>query len=475
MGLHDNLSVWVEIDGVPIHAGSLKPSFTSGRVLAASSFEYSAEYLSHPQKYALDPSLPLVPGRMYASEDHILFGAFRDVAPDLWGQAIINAAHTREQTLSRRRQTQLGEFDHLTHAHDKTRMGAIRFTPGAAPAGWLGEGPGAAAAGDINKLAAAAARFEQNTATPDDLAMLEAPGSTMGGARPKVSIEMNGSLKLLKLPSTRDTGDGEAWEAVALDLAREARIRTPQYSLIKTDSGQSTLQIDRFDRTLSGNRIGYISARTALELGTQRHHDVTYEDFADTIDTLTSSDEAQLAEMFRRVAHTVLINNVDDHWQNHGFIRSEQGWELSPVFDVNPKSIGSAMISRRINDRDDATNRDIRFLMESAGAYRLTEVEASHHLYTVLKATEQWRERATARGISESEIESMALAFSDEQRQAAEDLLVGSPRIVHIPIQGPAPAAGQERPNGAHHGAAWVRPHTRRGKAVAGHWRETPR
>lgn len=100
MGLHDNLSVWVEIDGVPIHAGSLKPSFTSGRVLAASSFEYSAEYLSHPQKYALDPSLPLVPGRMYASEDHILFGAFRDVAPDLWGLAEIATINALAETVN---------------------------------------------------------------------------------------------------------------------------------------------------------------------------------------------------------------------------------------------------------------------------------------------------------------------------------------------------------------------------------------
>ncbi|KRC60874.1 hypothetical protein ASE14_07880 [Agromyces sp. Root81] len=125
-----------------------------------------------------------------------------------------------------------------------------------------------------------------------------------------------------------------------------------------------------------------MSAMTAMELGPQ--NSATYENFADTIDQVTERAASEdLKEMFGRVALTVLVGNVDDHWKNHGFTRELTGrpagtttWRLSPLFDVNPTRSGSVVRSRRINERDDASNRDLRQLIAGRVIHRLGRDDA---------------------------------------------------------------------------------------------------
>ena len=157
---------------------------------------------------------------------------------------------------------------------------------------------------------------------------------------------------------------------------------------------------------------------TAMELGPQSS--ATYENFADTIDQVTlGAAPEDLRELFGRVAFTVLVGNVDDHWKNHGFLRVDGTWRLSPLFDVNPTRSGSRVSSRRINERDDASNRDVRLLFEGRDTYRLTKHDAADVLSRVTRAVSSWRQIAQKHNIRNEEIEYRASAFSEIQFEYA--------------------------------------------------------
>lgn len=417
-----------ERPGQPVLVGSLRASFTSGRTLAGSSFEYATSYLASPARYEISPDLPLVAGRQFSGGDTTLFGAFADVTPDDWGTGLIDAEYQQRREPDDPRA--IGEFDHLVQQNDIARMGALRFTTRAAEPPseraeqeWLTAAKHTAAnANTVTRIAEAAARFEEYTATEEDIEILGFAGSSLGGARPKATIrDDDGRLWMLKLPSNRDRrSDLEAWEAVALDIAAQAGLRVPRHRLIRLDEHKSSLLIERFDRTSDGrHRVGYISAMTAMQLGPQNQR-ASYEDFADAIDQLApvrSRDD--LREMFGRVALTVLVGNVDDHWKNHGFVREEtdhgSSWRLSPLFDVNPTRASSRVRSRRISSSDDATNRDIRSLIDGRDVYQLSARDAAEVLADVVSAVEKWRETAALHQIGHGEIDQMASAFDDMQ------------------------------------------------------------
>jgi serine/threonine-protein kinase HipA len=394
--------------------------------------------------------LPLVAGKQFSGEDAALFGAFADVTPDDWGTALIDAAFARERAgapglasrtpASSAQPLVLGAFDHLVQQNDLTRMGALRFTAsgmttrtastaGATSTEWLTAAQHTAAnPNDARRIAQAVARFEEYEATDEDMEILGYTGSSLGGARPKATIqETDGSLWLLKLPSSRDRRtDTEAWEATMLDIAASAGLRVPRHRLVRLDDHKSSLLIERFDRrgaSADQKRVGYMSALTAMRLGPQRS--ATYENFADTIDQVTLSASAEdLREMFGRVALTVLAGNVDDHWKNHGFIRQStpagSSWRLSPLFDVNPTRSGSRVHSRQINSDDDATDRDVRRLIEGRDVYRLTEGDAAEVLSRVTGAVGTWRATAKKHDIRAGEIEHMASAFNETQFEHAQ-------------------------------------------------------
>ncbi|WP_085369658.1 type II toxin-antitoxin system HipA family toxin [Leifsonia sp. NCR5] len=412
--------------GKPVLVGTLRASYLGGRTLVGSSFEYAQSYLSSPRRYAISPDLPLVSGKQFSGEDATLFGAFADVTPDDWGAGLIDTEYARLREDGSPRS--IGEFDHLVQQNDATRMGSLRFTAQGASrddGAWLTAGMHTGLnAQDVHRIAEAASRFEEYEATDEDIEILGFAGSSLGGARPKATIEeSDGSLWMLKLPSNRDRhSDLEAWEATALDIAEQAGLRVPRRRLIRLAEHESSLLIERFDRA-GEHRVGFISAMTAMEL-TPQNQGATYADFADTIDRLVSvSAAADLREMFRRVALTVLVGNVDDHWKNHGFVRERGTWRLSPLFDVNPNRAGSRVRSRRISDRDDPTNRDIRLLIETREVYGLTAVAAAEALAGVVSAVGAWGATAAGNGISAAEIERMASAFDETQREYAAEFM----------------------------------------------------
>ncbi|MFF2052050.1 type II toxin-antitoxin system HipA family toxin [Leifsonia sp. NPDC058194] len=454
--LHDAVDVFLdEGAGAPVLVGSLRASFMGGRTLAGSSFEYAASYLANPARYALSPDLPLVSGRQYSGGDTTLFGAFADVTPDDWGTGLIDAEYQLQRGESQPRA--IGEFDHLVQQNDLTRMGALRFTAlGATPAPGGTPGPyqwltaaqhTAPTQHSVRRIAEAAARFEEYEATDDDIEILRFAGSSLGGARPKATIrDPDGALWMLKLPSNRDRrSDLEAWEATALDIAERAGLRVPRHRLVRLAEHESSLLIERFDRVGAPDphqhRVGFISAMTAMQL-TPQNQRATYADLADAVDHLAPEySREELRELFQRVALTVLVGNVDDHWKNHGFLREGSSWRLSPLYDVNPTRAGNLVRSRAISDRDDPANRDIRHLIESSQVYRMNATDAADALIPVLGAVATWPVLAVGNGISRAEIDSMASAFDETQFGYAEKFAVA-----HESRNGTSSHAGRRRP-----------------------------
>lgn len=458
--MSDGIDVYSHDRDEPRRVGSLNPSYM-GRSLAGAWFEYDRGFLI--DGYDISPELPRTPGRTYTPESTTMFGVFQDAAPDEWGRRIVQDAHARAARSSGIRARSLGEFDYLVGVSDLTRMGALRLRD-PERAVWLTEDEAVANLHELPRILDAARRYEAHEATDEDLAYLNGIATSPGGARPKANIiNADGRLALAKLPHSKDGNiDVERWEAVALTIARGAGVEVAPFELGAGEGRKSVLITKRFDRHTDGRRIPYMSAYTALGLGTHKTGaDLTYVDFADTIAATTSNVRGNLHQMFRRVALTTLIGNSDDHWRNHGFLRVDGSWTLSPAFDINP-SRSTTISSRRISDDADPDRRRIDDLLEVADAFELTEAEAARVAAEVAQVASQWDRVAQRLGVLSAEIEAMSAAFSADEISVA----LGAPDRASASISltpPPPPLDG-----GA---MIWVRGHPRNGQPVEGHWR----
>lgn len=417
--------VEVYLDGVDeatVHVGTLEASFSGGRALASSSFQYVASYLAHPARYALSPDLPLTTGRLYTDESRSQFGAFADAAPDEWGRKIVEADHARRRKTDPSLPTQLGPFDLLLGVADRTRMGALRFRAGdSSEHPWLSDDDGIATIHDLDRVIAVAQRYDANEATDDDIAYLSDIATSPGGARPKANVLIaDGQLAIAKLPHSKDgVIDVESWEALALTIASRAGLAVPRFERVSAGASTSVLISHRFDRTADGSRLGYISAATAMSIGEHDGRSVSYVDFADALAELSENPATDLRELYGRIALTVLINNVDDHWRNHGLLRGRTGWRLAPVFDLNPSRSRGVITSRPISADDDPRRRDLRSLIAVANAFGLSGGAAAAVIRGVGEHVATWRDVAGELQIDAGQRESMAVAFDEQQLEYA--------------------------------------------------------
>jgi serine/threonine-protein kinase HipA len=457
LSLPNEVDVYLDDPRGPIRVGNLRPSYAGGRNLASASFQYDREFLGSPSAYAISPDLPLVASRTFTEENKSIFGTFSDASPDEWGQKIIEASHAvrlkEDPTLPRR----IGAFDYLLGVSDYTRMGALRMKA-ASGTEWLSSDAAVADIHDLERVLAVTTRYEEHRASDEDVAYLSDIATSPGGARPKANVvTASNKLAIAKLPHSKDGNiDVEAWEAVALTLARQANIRTPRFAAQRVSNHRAVLISERFDRGEKNERYGYMSAATALGIGSNDDRRITYEEFADTIVEISAQPKQDLHEMYRRVAFTVLVNNVDDHWRNHGFLRERGGWRLSPLFDVNPSPRHGVIASRAISDQDDPAHRDISNLLLTASAYRLTADEGAQIIGEVADAVLEWPTIARRLAIPNDQISTMTRAFDEPHLHRAREL---TRRRSHA--ESAATSESQ----------VWVKPHVRHGAAVDGHWR----
>ena len=259
----------------------------------------------------------------------------------------------------------------------------------------------------------------------EDLKRLLQAGSSLGGARPKAHVlDSDGRIAIAKFPSeSSDTWNVMAWEKVALDLARDAEIAVPDSQLLRVGD-RDVLVVDRFDRR-GGARVGYASAMTMLEAsdGNQR----SYLEIAEVIEERSPSATAELRQLWRRMAFTILISNTDDHLRNHGFLHERgESWVLSPAFDLNPNpgpGPGPKRLSTRIDY--DSTRASIDTLMNVAPEFRLDAHDALEALAQVTRAVARWRDVAVSHGLHQHDLAMMESAFEHAEARRAWDLIEG--------------------------------------------------
>ena len=375
------------------------------------SFEYNEEWLrSNNTKYILDPELEFYGGRQYASLDKKMFGIFSDSAPDRWGRKLLQR---RENIIARkegRKPHSLSEIEYMLGVYDEARMGALRFSVDdgehflsddneyATPP-WV----------SLRKLEAASLAYEMDEAGLNDkwLSQLIAPGSSLGGARPKATVEaLDNSLWIAKFPSKNDDHDVGAWEMVVHDLALSCGLNTPEARLERFSKNGSTFLTKRFDRDKS-RRIHFSSAMTMLGK-TDGDDSGSYLDMAEFIKAYGASPQDDLKEMWKRIVFNMAVSNTDDHLRNHGFILTKKGWRLSPVYDINPVPYGDRL-SLNVDNYDNAIDLDLA--LSVSGFFGLDSDNADKIIHEILKKVSEYKVLAKKYGISRSSIEYMEPAF----------------------------------------------------------------
>ena len=404
----------------PVLMGRLFVSANRGKELF--SFEYSKDWIrSAGSGFVFDPDLHLYEGRQYVP-DKPLFGVFSDSCPDRWGRLLMKR---KEAILARdenRKPRALTESDYLLGVYDETRLGALRFSL---------EENGSFLSADkelcappwttLRTLESASLSFESDDGDQEEkwLRQLLAPGSSLGGARPKASVQApDGSLWIAKFPSKNDEWNSGAWEIVVHDLAVKCGINAPPAKLETFSDTGSTFLIKRFDR--EGSRRVHFSSAMALLGKTDGDTDgVSYLDIAAFIKSNGASPKQDLKELWRRVVFNMAVSNTDDHLRNHGFLLAEHGWTLSPMYDVNPNIYGNAL---SLNVSTDDSSVSFELAVETAEYYDIGIREAKNIVADIQKTvSETWRSLAADYGIGRNAVSRMEPAFEMEYKISQGD------------------------------------------------------
>ena len=241
------------------------------------------------------------------------------------------------------------------------------------------------------------------------IATLLAPGTSLGGSRPKVNFrDRDDSLWIAKFPSVDDRHDVGVWEHVLHELAVAGRIEVPTYRLAQFNHRYRTFCSKRFDRAPRGRRF-FVSAMTLLER--RDGEGGSYREIAESIQNhgARGAVEADLAQLLRRVLFNALVGNTDDHLRNHGFLREATGWRLAPACDLNPNP-SKRHHALRLDEASDEP--DLDGILSTAEFYRVSGRNAQRILDELRTVTRSWRERAKAARLSANEMSSVEPAFA---------------------------------------------------------------
>ena len=371
-----------------------------------SRFEYDREWLEAGDRFRLAPSLTLRDGGFFAAgrgdRRNALHACFRDAAPDSWGRALMTRALGGGLT----------EFDYLTLSDDRTRHGALRFLDdGLEPLSRLS--PPVPRLVELERLRTLTHQFERDPDGTDE-AVLDLAGAagSLGGARPKASVQGEGHLWIAKFTSRNDRRAVERAEVATLKLAAKCGLRVPEARLELVRSESPVALIRRFDRR-GEIRIPYISAQTALEReGTEGGH---YTDIADIIRQISSQPADDLLELWRRLIFTILVSNTDDHLKNHGFLYSGRDlWRLSPAFDINPAPTRQRMLQTGIMEGE-PFEASLALALEAARHFDIEREDAERTASRMAALVNgAWREAFRAEGASAGETDAFTAAFQHE-------------------------------------------------------------
>lgn len=408
-------SDWAGING-PLLMGVLNSILIRGKEVF--SFRYDANWLRNTKSLMIDPDLQFLPGIYYLdNQEKRNFGLFLDSSPDRWGRVLMQRREAAIARLEGRKPRKLFETDYLLGVFDMHRMGGIRMKsnergPFLSDDRQFTTPPFTS----IRELEQISLRLEGDHAVENPeyvkwINMLIAPGTSLGGARPKANIKDDkGDLWIAKFPSKNDTCDTGAWEFVAYQLAIQSGINMSQCLARRFSTDHHTFITKRFDRRDGGERIHFASAMTLLGYrdGQDHKEGISYLELAYFIQSNGSNVDFDLQELWRRIVFNICISNVDDHLRNHGFLLSQHGWELSPAYDINPVEYG---VGLKLNISEDDNALDLELAMDVHEFFRLKSKKAKQIISEVQSAVLNWRHIANQIGITRNDQEIKQMAF----------------------------------------------------------------
>ena len=382
------------------------------------SLHYAATWLQNG--FALSEDLPLIDMEFLPAVKESAAGAVDDARPDRWGERVI-------RFLDQPPRLSLLEF--LFYAGDE-RFGALGVSVSAATyqPRWFGPLPELSDVAAIDRLVR---QVLAGDAVAAEEYRLIAPGVTLGGARPKALLNLDGHPWILKFNEPGESLDMPLIEHAAMTLAAQAGIRVAQTRAIQLPlgvpgSGQSTLRhavaVRRFDRE-AGKRRHALSAHVALRAAGEM---MGYPELAQLLRrrgaTLDRQNQAQMRELFCRMVFNILIDNTDDHEKNHVLLMNDRGeYELSPSFDVLPS--GQALGYQQLRVGADMGDSTLGNALSESAQFGLSKVEAKQEIGRVARAVQGWRGHFAAAGISQADLASLTLQidrrFLFAQRQQA--------------------------------------------------------
>ena len=394
------LTVWLTLPASEVvKVGELAIDDPDDRGALEGQFRYTPEYLENPKAFPLDPlHLPLSADIFDADRPHAgVHGVFEDSLPDDWGRKLL----VRRYKLGRKDQ----RIPQLLRLLGNQGLGALSYVDKGRP----DLKTTGVSLCHLQELALLTKKFEQNESVDDDeLSLLFQAGSSPGGARPKVLVKDESGAYLAKFASAKDQLDVVSLEAAAMELGRRAGIETADSRLLALGS-KKCLLVKRFDINEAGGRHHLVSMQSLLKA--DGYYYAGYRDLAEVIKHVSALPARDLHKLYRQMVFNVLIGNTDDHLKNFFMLHNDEGWRLSPAFDLVP-NIG---FNREHVLRIGLDNRppDLETLMQEAGHFGLKRrQQAKEVVMEVHEAVLEWPAIFAANKVPAKDAESIGRNIS---------------------------------------------------------------
>ena len=408
-------NIYVYYDGEQVESPLMMGLLSFGHLRGKDifSFEFDKSWLADKRFRSFDPDLQMFGGKQYVPQGKDNFGIFLDSTPDRWGRVLLERKEAEMARLENRKVRNLFETDYLLGVFDGSRMGALRFKID--PEGDFLDNDADMATPpwtSLRDLENASLNLEDCPEIQQSkwLRMLVAPGSSLGGARPKANVlDKDGSLWIAKFPSRKDRRDVGAWEAVCCEMARRSGVNVSDFRIERFSDKYHTFLTKRFDRTAEGKRRQFTSAMTLLGYSDGENSEgASYLEIAEWIERNCMNVNENLTELFRRIVFNIAVSNCDDHLRNHGFIYSPKGWTLSPAYDLTPDPKGYGL-KLNISETDNSLDYDLA--LSITPYLGINKDTAEGIIDKTRNVVSEWRKIATRYGIPNSEQDLTESAF----------------------------------------------------------------
>jgi serine/threonine-protein kinase HipA len=354
------------------------------------SLRYAASWLENG--FALSEDLPLIDQEFIPTERATAAGAVDDARPDRWGEQVIRVID---------KPPRLSLLEFLYFAGDD-RFGALGVSTSDGEYAPRKQGP-LPTLGDADRIQELVRKILANEPVPEMHKRLISPGVSLGGAKPKALMEIDGEQWVVKF-SAGEPAEVPLIEHATMTLASQVKIRVAETKAIRLTDGHA-VAIKRFDRE-EGERLHCLSAHVALRAAAERYG---YPELAQLLRRrgVTGNDQyqADMRELFRRMVFNILIDNTDDHEKNHALAMTDaQQYALAPAFDVLPS--GQALGFQQMRVGENEADSTIKNALSMAQFFGLDRKQANGQVHVVARVVDRWKEHFKSQGVTANDIES---------------------------------------------------------------------